>query len=210
LKSRGKSAPRLKRKHVTRDARQQEKPAQKKQARDPFRRAEERRTVLRFVIGCLLVIGVLAAVVRYGVLGFPYPWKAIDPASSRFSPAAFRFSDYHTPRQFDYAMHRLFPPGTPRAEVERVLRDAGGAEQKLFASTASMRSYAFRYREERAFLLDIIAWLVTTSDRGYSWYVLVKFDGADRVVDVSCTVDAYEEGGRGSYQNISPINRPLE
>jgi hypothetical protein len=56
----------------------------------------------------------------------PYPFKVTDPTDPRFNPDRFRFSDYG-PGELKPAFRILFPIGTSKEFVERVLIKATGS-----------------------------------------------------------------------------------
>jgi hypothetical protein len=58
------------------------------------------------------------------------PFKVKDPAEPGFNPDKFRFRDYYQNDNISLyeAYRKLFPPGTPKEFVDRVLVDAGGAK----------------------------------------------------------------------------------
>jgi hypothetical protein len=58
------------------------------------------------------------------------PFKVTDPSDPKFNPDKFRFEDYPGIPQMTEALKKLFPVGTPKEFVERVLVKAGGAEAK--------------------------------------------------------------------------------
>jgi hypothetical protein len=176
--------------------------------RDPLRRAERRRSVWRFIFGLIAALVLITGSIRYGILAYPPPWKAVSPASARFDIGNFRFPDYRSSAALTQAMNGMFPRGTPKAAVDRVLAGIGGASMKLFSASESAQHFAYRFHEERGFLADMIAWMVSTQDRAANWYVLVQFDRANKVVDISATVDTSNNIGRSQYTNITPVYRP--
>lgn len=55
------------------------------------------------------------------------PFKVTDPTDPRFDPDKFSFRDYNGRHETIDAFRKLFPPGTPKGFVDRVLVEAGGA-----------------------------------------------------------------------------------
>lgn len=55
--------------------------------------------------------------------------KVTDPSDPRFEPDRFSFRDYETHEELTDAFRKLFPPGTSKEFVERVLVKAGGIER---------------------------------------------------------------------------------
>lgn len=62
------------------------------------------------------------------------PFKVTDPADPKFKPENFRFEDYPGIPPMTEALRKLFPVGTDREFVEKVLIDAGGAKLKTILS----------------------------------------------------------------------------
>lgn len=55
------------------------------------------------------------------------PFKVTDPLNPAFNPDRFSFRDYSGREELMVVYRALFPIGTPKAEVDRVLMKAGGA-----------------------------------------------------------------------------------
>jgi hypothetical protein len=71
---------------------------------------------------------ILCAVVIAAIMVFGNPLKVTDPADPRFNPDKFCFCDYAAGSGMREAFKKLFPVGTPKEFVDRVLINAGGAE----------------------------------------------------------------------------------
>lgn len=56
------------------------------------------------------------------------PFKVTDPSDPKFNPDKFSFNDYKTHEELRDAFRKLFPVGTDREFIERVLVNAGGAK----------------------------------------------------------------------------------
>lgn len=56
------------------------------------------------------------------------PFKITDPADPRFDPDSFSFSDYASRDELIHVYKTIFPIGTPKPFVDRVLVTAGGAQ----------------------------------------------------------------------------------
>lgn len=62
---------------------------------------------------------------------YPLPWKAIHPKDSSFNIKSFKISDYQgNNQQLANALNCLFPKGTPKIDVDRVLVGIAGAKIK--------------------------------------------------------------------------------
>lgn len=181
---------------------------EKKAQRDvlgPARRARRRRTALRFVTGLMLVFLAIMSFQRYGVLAYPPPWKITNPSSRLFNPDAFRFTDYRTGKEIDLVARTLFPVGTPRASVERVLHDAGHASVKLYDTGISSKvfCYTFSSSASRGFLTGVVAWVLNNKEADKLWFVFVRYNPANKVTGVSGTVQL-DQTGAMPYTQISP------
>lgn len=78
----------------------------------------------------------LAIVIAVGAYWFWYeaPFKVKDPSDPRFNPDKFAYRDYYDEGEMriSEAYKILFPRGTPKAFVDRVLVQAGGASVSCF------------------------------------------------------------------------------
>ncbi len=103
--------------------------------------------IYSFVGGGAATLIILAAVIGYGFLAYPLPWKVTDPASARFDYADFKFTDYHKSGELGYALSCLFPKGTPKKEIDKILVDIGNAKVKKYESknTEFYHPNEFRY-----------------------------------------------------------------
>ncbi|MCB1558099.1 MAG: hypothetical protein KDJ50_04175 [Alphaproteobacteria bacterium] len=55
------------------------------------------------------------------------PFKVTDPSDPKFNPDKFKFEDYPGIPLMTDALKKLFPVGTPKEFVEKILVDVGGA-----------------------------------------------------------------------------------
>lgn len=67
-------------------------------------------------------------VVLLSVLLFFEPFKVTNPTNPFFNPDRFRFSDYRDRESLSVAFRKLFPIGTSKNFVDRVLVDSGNAK----------------------------------------------------------------------------------
>lgn len=75
----------------------------------------------------IIILAILIAVIGI-VMSIANPFKVTDPSDPRFNPDKFRFSDYsYDDDSLRDAFRKLFPIGTPKEYVDRVLVDAGNA-----------------------------------------------------------------------------------
>lgn len=84
----------------------------------------KQKLTLRRIVLLLLCLG---AFMVYGE-NFGYPFKVTDPADPRFKVERFSFYDYWGDRELLQKTFRiLFPPGTNKTFVDKVLIEYGGA-----------------------------------------------------------------------------------
>jgi hypothetical protein len=172
---------------------------EKKPRRDvvgPERRGRRRRTGLRFVTGLMLVFLAIMSFQRYGVLAYPPPWKITNPSSKLFNPAKFRFGDYRTGKDLEQAVRTLFPVGTPKATVDKILHDSGHASVKIYNTGASSKtfSYTFSSSASRGFLTGVVAWVMNNPEADKLWFVFVRYNSQNKVTGVSATVQLDQSG----------------
>jgi hypothetical protein len=55
------------------------------------------------------------------------PFKVIDPADPQFNPGSFRFEDYSTRAQMQYALQSILKSGMTRQQIDRILVKSGKA-----------------------------------------------------------------------------------
>ena len=81
-------------------------------------------TVLK-VMGGIVVLALLWTGYSYfGVYHMPLPWKVTNPHDPQFNEEAFRFEDYYGrdgSERLRESMRVMFPIGTPKAKVDRIL-----------------------------------------------------------------------------------------
>jgi len=113
------------------------------------------------LIGAIFLFGIFITIMQ--------PFKVIDPSIEGFDPDSFKISDYKDIESIQHAYKALFPPGTPKSYVDRVLVKAGGAR-------------AFKFRNEK-----INLW-------GYDWPSfypeggsrdLFYFNTTDKLINIS-------------------------
>ena len=56
------------------------------------------------------------------------PFKVSDPSDPRFDPMQFKFSDYRGTGQLPDVLRTIFPPGTKKEFVDKVLVNSGRAK----------------------------------------------------------------------------------
>jgi hypothetical protein len=172
----------------------------------PERRARRRRTGLRFITGLMLVFLAVMSFQRFGVLRYPPPWKITNPSSKLFNPDKFRFTDYRTAKEIDVAARTLFPAGTPKAAVDRVLHDAGHASIKIYDTGASSKTFCYTYSSSasRGFLTGVVAWVLSNPEADKLWFVFVRYNPQNKVTGVSGTVQL-DQSGALPYTQMTPL-----
>ncbi|TAL27549.1 MAG: hypothetical protein EPN97_16920 [Alphaproteobacteria bacterium] len=171
----------------------------------PERRAARRKTGLRFVTGLMLAFLAVMSFQRYGVLGYPLPWKITSPSSKLFNPHKFRFTDYRTRAEIDLVARTLFPVGTPKAAVDAILHDAGHASVKLYDTGISSKTFCYTYSSSasRGFLTGVVAWVLNNPEADKLWFVFVRYNQQSKVTGVSGTVQL-DQSGTLPFTQVSP------
>lgn len=181
-----------------------EKPA-KRLLLGPEWRARRRRTGLRFVTGFVSMFLAFMSFQRYGVLDYPAPWKITNPSSKLFNPNKFRFADYRTSKEIDQAARTLFPVGTSKAAVDKILHGAGHASVKLYDTGIKSRVFSYTYSSSasRGFLTGVISWVMNNPEADMLWFVFVRYSPQNKVTGVSGTVQL-DESGSLPYTQMTP------
>lgn len=76
--------------------------------------------------------------------------KVTDPRDPKFDATQFRFEDYSSKSEISPIIHHMFPVGTDRSYVEKILVDIGQASsfplpEKIFGE--NQVRYTYRYRK---------------------------------------------------------------
>lgn len=90
------------------------------------------------------VIQTFLVLIFFVSIGACNPMKVTDPAASGFDPDKFSFSDYQKPGELEDAYKKLFPPGTPKEFVDKVLIKAGGAKSG-FSGSERQNIWSYRH-----------------------------------------------------------------
>jgi len=135
-----------------------------------------------FLSGALSTLFFLWAFIWYGVLAYPVPWKVIDPTDPRFDPLAFRFSDYDSGFQSGQVYACLFPKGTDKSYVDRILVDIGNAiTQKNMVKNKDYyhpNEYKYTYSTPRSKFGHAMYTLVAEEKS-----IFIRFDALNKVED---------------------------
>jgi hypothetical protein len=135
--------------------------------------------VYGFLLGSAATLCVLAALIWYVVLDFPPPWKITDPSDPRFDVTKFEFDDYTSDIALSKALRILFPIGTDKSDVDRVLGDMGRAKiskvtgKNPYRDDPSEQEYYCEYRSLRSFISDYFSGM---PEGEFTWKVLVTYD----------------------------------
>jgi hypothetical protein len=77
----------------------------------------------------LSVFFVLFLLLKYFLFAYPLPWKIVHPKHPSFNINLFKISDYQeNNQQLANALNCLFPVGTPKADVDKIMVGIAGAE----------------------------------------------------------------------------------
>lgn len=128
----------------------------------------------------LLALTLLIAGFCY--LFVPNLLKATDPYHPWFNPDKFRFEDYSDHCMKKEVLAKLFPIGTERSFVERVLVDAGHANPEKLPEHVGRGPNAFSYYWESPFWGN---WFFPNT-----WNVTVVYDSNNMVSSVTVPVGA--------------------
>jgi hypothetical protein len=94
------------------------------------------------------------------------PNKVIDPNDTNFDPMEFRFEDYPseskhkddlTPFMIHEAYRVMFPVGTPKHRVDKILVEQAGATSKK-SYKKEMNEHSIYYRKDK--LTNLSAWIL--------------------------------------------------
>ena len=115
--------------------------------------------------GLLIALSIFALVF---MVTYPYtrPYLTVrDPESRWFRPENFRFENYPRSgdRYYQAGVDKMFPKGTPRAYVEKILVDRAGA----WVSPGQNRTVAYHRRNNALF----------------GWVVIVQYDTDEKVIE---------------------------
>ncbi len=105
-----------------------------------------------FFAGIISTLLVLIAIIWYGVFAYPLPWKVIDPTDPRFDPMEFRFTDYESGVKEAAFYSCLFPAGTEKTYIDKILVDAGKARVKArkskdyYAESPEDKTFYYTFR----------------------------------------------------------------
>ena len=67
------------------------------------------------------------------------PFKVTDPSDPKFNPDKFKFEDYPGIPLMTDALKKLFPVGTPKEFVEKILVDVGGARLEIYLQQSRLK-----------------------------------------------------------------------
>ena len=110
----------------------------------PFSWTRKGINVRNFIFNLLSVIAVCVSVTACASV------KVTDPGNPQFDATQFRFEDYSSKSEISPVIHHMFPVGTDRSYVEKILVDIGQASsfslpEKIFGK--NQVRYTYRYRK---------------------------------------------------------------
>jgi hypothetical protein len=127
-----------------------------------------------FKYGVYSIVGIIAIfVVAFCYLLVPNPFKITDPYHPRFKPDNFRFEDYVVSTCAEKEiMAKLFPVGTDKSFVDRVLVNSGGAKASKNNNHKNEYNYYYVPRHWAAFFGDL------------TWNMSVTYNDDGKVTDI--------------------------
>jgi hypothetical protein len=110
----------------------------------------------------LLTLLVCAPVFVLYAQGFGSTDKILNPYHQQYDPDQFRFEDYSASKCLSWeVLAKLFPPGTPKSFVDRVLVSAGGAKVELFPEHVGHNLYGYYKALEPPLVFMSTVWNVS-------------------------------------------------
>lgn len=138
---------------------------------------------LAILAGIILLIGVFCYIY------VPNPIKITDPYHQWFKPDNFRFEDYMVSKCTEKeVLAKLFPVGTNKAFVDRILVGAGDAHAAKLPDHAGKGSNAYSYFYKPHHWSN---WFFP-----HTWNISVTYDDNDRAVNITFPTDS---GGQNIY-----------
>lgn len=119
----------------------------------------------------------------YVIFDYPPPWKVINPEHPRFDPMVFQWPDYTSRKELGHALRTMFPPGTDKADVDKILVEVGGGKGVLVKNkppnigdpTDQLGIYSYN-QVPRRFLAKLA--LIPMSDHIPSHRISIIFDAS--------------------------------
>ncbi|MCG7870492.1 MAG: hypothetical protein JAZ11_00130 [Candidatus Thiodiazotropha lotti] len=87
---------------------------------------------LGFLLGAATVSLTAVIFIWYVLLEAPLPFKVTDPSDPNFDPLKFRYTDYYSETDFSKAIESMFPIGTEKSYVDKILVHIGEGGVKKF------------------------------------------------------------------------------
>ena len=120
---------------------------------------------------CVMLLGLILSWLYPAYIAPKFAVK--DPNDPRFRVENFRFYNYPasvSDPDYQSAVRRMFPMGTARQDVEKILVKAAGAEVQV----------ENEYNASTVYYLK----LGRFPTAGYHWIIKIKFDAEDRLVSI--------------------------
>lgn len=137
-----------------------------------------------FVFGVICTLCVVAACIWYGFLAFPAPWKVIDAADPRFDPMKFEFTDYLSSGKRAQSLTCLFPVGTDKTYVDKILVDIGHAEVKKYERQNKALYHPNEYLYQKYIFREIWARFLMPTPDSYeipTVHFSIRYDAENKV-----------------------------
>lgn len=140
-----------------------------------------------FLFGATSTLLTVAAIIWYGVLAYPLPWKVTDPRDPRFDINQFRFSDYSKDADLYDALKFIIKDGkTTKHQVDALLSKIAKADVKQYFKLRPTDSsddikFYYTYRNIRSILLEHLTMM---PEGEFTWEVFIVFDKNEKVKDM--------------------------
>lgn len=142
-----------------------------------------------FLFGVTSTLLTVAAIIWYGVLAYPLPWKVTDPRDPRFDINQFRFSDYSRDADLYDALKFIIKSGkTTKHQVDILLGEIAKADTEQYfskprpADNSGDTKFYYKFRSIRSVLLE---YLTMTPEGEFTWEVFIVFDKNGKVKEIT-------------------------
>lgn len=153
-----------------------------------MKNGSKRSLFLGFALGSVTAVLLVVIFIWYVLLEAPIPFKVTDPSDPNFDPLKFKYTDYYSESEFAAAIKTMFPVGTKKNDVDRILIDIGeGTAKKYNYQHESLKDKnTYRYRYNSPFRKALITlFFPMPSDEWPSHYIAIDYDKEDRVERVN-------------------------
>jgi len=85
-----------------------------------------------FLLGKVMTLLIVSLLIWFALLDAPMPWKVTDPSDPKFDPMKFEYTDYHSNSEFRTALKIMFPLGTEKSYIDKILVEVGGGTVRKY------------------------------------------------------------------------------